>query len=123
MMLQAHKVVRQFGVFRAVDEVSLDLPEGGLLGIAGQQPADSGSIRFKGQDITRAAPYQRARLGLVRTFQIPREFKTLSVHENLVAAAPNPRGERLLGALWQGAALRAEEQRLADKADEILRLP
>lgn len=137
MMLQAHRIVRQFGGFRAVDEVSLELPAGGLLGIAGtngagkstlfaaiagQQPADAGSIRFKGQDITRAAPYQRARLGLVRTFQIPREFKTLSVHENLMAAAPNPRGERLLAALWQGAGLRAEERRLTDKADEILGL-
>jgi ABC-type branched-subunit amino acid transport system ATPase component len=37
----------------------------------------------------------------VRTFQIPREFKSLTVHENLLAAAANPQGERLINAFFQ----------------------
>ena len=135
MMLTVHSVTRQFGGFKAVDGVSLQLAAQEILGIAGtngagkstlfaaiagQQPADAGEIRFEGQDITHQAPYRRARLGLVRTFQVPREFKTLTVHENLLAAAPNPSGERLLGSFFPTRHVREHEARLAEKADGIL---
>jgi len=65
-------------------------------------------------------PYRRARLGLVRTFQIPREFKSLTVHENLMAAAANPQGERLVNAFFQTRSLREHEAQLSAKADRIL---
>ena len=135
MMLTVDSVVRQFGGFRAVDGVSLQLAANEVLGIAGtngagkstlfaaiagQQPADAGEIRFDGQDITRQPPYRRARLGLVRTFQVPREFKTLTVHENLLAAAPNPAGEQLLGTFFPTKRVREYEKELAEKADRIL---
>lgn len=135
MMLDVRSVTRQFGGFRAVDQVSLRLDAGAILGIAGtngagkstlfaaiagQQLADAGQIFFDGHDITRLAPYRRARLGLVRTFQIPREFKSLTVHENLVAAAPNARGEQLFRSFWHSQKDDANERVLADKADEIL---
>jgi branched-chain amino acid transport system ATP-binding protein len=135
MMLDVRAVTRQFGGFRAVDQVSLRLDAGAILGIAGtngagkstlfaaiagQQLADAGQIFFDGRDITRLAPYRRARLGLVRTFQIPREFKSLTVHENLVAAAPNRRGEQLFRAFWPLQKDHANERALATKADEIL---
>jgi len=134
-MLTVNTVTRRFGGFKAVDGVSLALAAGEILGIAGtngagkstlfaaiagQQPADEGEIRFDGHDITRLAPYRRARLGLVRTFQVPREFKSLTVHDNLMAAAPNPVGERLLNAFVPTRHLRAHEARLAEKADGIL---
>ncbi|WP_347485157.1 ABC transporter ATP-binding protein [Vandammella animalimorsus] len=136
MMLSVHGVTRVFGGFKAVDAVSLQLAPEEILGIAGtngagkstlfaiiagQQPVDTGNIEFAGHDITKLAPYQRARLGLVRTFQVPREFHSLTVMENLLAAAPNPKGERLLGAFLQTRSLRAHEQYLQDKADDILR--
>ncbi len=135
MMLEARSVVRQFGGFRAVDQVSLSLADTDILGIAGtngagkstlfaaiagQQPADAGQVLFQGRDITRMPPYRRAQLGLVRTFQVPREFRSLTVHENLMAAAPNPRCERLLASFWQTQGQRAQERVLADKADEVL---
>ena len=135
MMLSVEAVTRQFGGFRAVDDVSLQLADKEILGIAGtngagkstlfaaiagQQPADAGRIVFQGQDITRLAPFRRARLGLVRTFQVPREFKSLTVHENLLAAAANPQGERLLSAFVQTRGLRDHETRIAAKADGIL---
>ena len=135
MMLDVRSVVRQFGGFRAVDEVSLSLAPQEILGIAGtngagkstlfaaiagQQPPDKGQILFEGKDITRMLPFRRARLGLVRTFQVPREFKSLTVHENLLAAAPNRQGESLGSAFWQGTSHRAHEEQLVAKADEIL---
>lgn len=134
-MLQVEAVTRLFGGFKAVDHVSLRLAEREILGIAGtngagkstlfaaiagQQPADAGRIAFAGQDITRLPPHRRARLGLVRTFQIPREFKSLTVHENLMAAAANPQGERLVNAFFQTRSLRDHEAQLAAKADGIL---
>ncbi|MDO4723683.1 MAG: ABC transporter ATP-binding protein [Comamonadaceae bacterium] len=136
MMLSVHGVTRRFGGFKAVDAVSLQLAPDEILGIAGtngagkstlfaviagQQAVDAGDIEFAGHDITKLAPYQRARLGLVRTFQVPREFQSLTVMENLLAAAPNPKGERLLGAFFQTRSLREHEQCLQDKADGILR--
>jgi len=135
MMLSVETVTRQFGGFKAVDGVSLHLAEREILGIAGtngagkstlfaaiagQQPADAGRIRFDGHDITRLPPYRRARLGLVRTFQVPREFKSLSVHQNLLAAAANPQGERLLNAFVRTRSLREHEEQLVAKADGIL---
>lgn len=135
MMLSVDNVTRQFGGFKAVDGVSLQLAEREILGIAGtngagkstlfaaiagQQPADAGGIRFDGHDITRLPPHRRARLGLVRTFQVPREFKSLSVHQNLLAAAANPQGERLLNAFVRTRSLREHEEQLATKADGIL---
>ena len=135
MMLSVDNVTRQFGGFKAVDGVSLQLAEREILGIAGtngagkstlfaaiagQQPADAGRIRFDGHDITRLPPYRRARLGLVRTFQVPREFKSLSVHQNLLAAAANPQGERLLNAFVRTRSLREHEEQLVAKADGIL---
>nr|WP_245573584.1 ABC transporter ATP-binding protein [Curvibacter lanceolatus] len=134
-MLSVETVTRQFGGFKAVDGVSLQLAEREILGIAGtngagkstlfaaiagQQPADAGRIRFDGHDITRLPPYRRARLGLVRTFQVPREFKSLSVHQNLLAAAANPQGERLLNAFVRTRSLREHEEQLVAKADGIL---
>lgn len=135
MMLSVENVTRQFGGFKAVDGVSLQLAEREILGIAGtngagkstlfaaiagQQPADAGRICFDGHDITRLPPYRRARLGLVRTFQVPREFKSLSVHQNLLAAAANPQGERLLNAFVRTRSLREHEAQLVAKADGIL---
>lgn len=135
MMLDVQAVTRHFGGFTAVDKVSLQLSEREILGIAGtngagkstlfaaiagQQPADAGSIHFDGKDITRLPPHRRARLGLVRTFQIPREFKTLTVHENLLAAAANPQGERLLASFICTRGRQQNEQLLSEKADQIL---
>lgn len=135
-LLEVKSASRHFGGFTAVDQVSLQLQAGEILGIAGtngagkstlfagiagQQPPDSGSIVFAGQDITQQPPYRRARLGLVRTFQVPREFSSLTVHENLLTAAANPQGERLLNAFVRTPSLRRHEQALAEKADGILK--
>jgi len=135
MILEARDITRRFGGFTAVDKVSVSLAKQEILGIAGtngagkstlfaaiagQQGSDGGSIMFDGHDITKLPPYKRAHLGLVRTFQIPREFKSLTVHENLLAAAPNLRGERLLSSFFRTPSLSRNERELSEKADKIL---
>lgn len=135
-LLAVEQVSCAYGGFKAVDRVSFALQPHEMLGIAGtngagkstlfaaiagQQRASYGKIIFDGVDITQLEPYQRARLGLVRTFQVPREFKSLTVHENLLAGAPNKEGEQLFAALVNTRARQQREQALSDQADEVLK--
>jgi branched-chain amino acid transport system ATP-binding protein len=134
-LLAVEQVSCVYGGFKAVDSVSFSLQPHEMLGIAGtngagkstlfaaiagQQRPSAGKIIFNGADFTRLEPYQRARLGLVRTFQVPREFKSLTVHENLLAGAPNKEGEQLFAALINTRARQQRERTLSDKADEVL---
>src|SRR5438270_10350557 len=95
-MLVATDVHRHFEGMHAVDGVSLEVPRGqitGLIGpngagkstfmavVAGTLPATSGQVVFDGHDVTRTPTYRRARMGLVRTFQLPSEFARLTVLE------------------------------------------
>jgi neutral amino acid transport system ATP-binding protein len=134
--LVATDVHRHFEGMRAVDGVTLEVPPGqitGLIGpngagkstllavLAGTLPASSGTITFAGEDITRLPAYKRARRGLVRTFQLPSEFAQLTVLENLVAAAPQHRGDSLVGALLGPRYWMADERRIVAEARALLR--
>jgi branched-chain amino acid transport system ATP-binding protein len=135
-MLIAADVHRHFEGMHAVDGVSLEVPRGqitGLIGpngagkstlmavLAGTLPASSGTIRFDGADITHMPAYQRARRGLVRTFQLPSEFSRLTVLENLLVAAPRNRGDSLFGALAGRRYWIDDERRLVHEARQLLR--
>jgi branched-chain amino acid transport system permease protein len=114
VVLEAVGLVRDFGGVRAVDGVSLSVRKGTLTGLigpngagkstllailAGTLPASAGTIIYQGQDITGTPAFRRARLGLVRTFQLASEFKRLTVMENLLSAVPSNRGDSLRGAI------------------------
>jgi hypothetical protein len=75
--------------------------------LAGTLPATAGQVVYDGRDITGLPAFRRARLGLVRTFQLASEFKQLTVMENLLSAVPRNRGDSFRGALlgrryWRG---------------------
>jgi ABC-type branched-subunit amino acid transport system ATPase component len=135
-MLTASDIHRHFEGLHAVDGVSIEVPKGritGLIGpngagkstflavLAGTLPATSGTIVFDGRDVTRMPTYTRARLGLVRTFQLPSEFARLTVLENLLVAAQDNRGDSLLGALLGKRYWIADERRLVDRARALLK--
>jgi branched-chain amino acid transport system ATP-binding protein len=101
-ILQLNDVSRSFGALKVADAVTFDLSEGEALGIigpngagkstmfnliAGNLVADTGTIRFSGNDITRTPPMVRCTAGIGRTFQIPQPFEKLTVFENLLVAA------------------------------------
>jgi branched-chain amino acid transport system ATP-binding protein len=101
-LLALDGVSRRFGGLNAVDSVSFDVDKGeivGLIGpngagkttlinlITGVHQATAGHVRFDGHDITRQRPYQIARLGLARTFQIVQPFPKMTVVENVAAGA------------------------------------
>jgi branched-chain amino acid transport system ATP-binding protein len=98
-VLEVSGVVKRFGGFTALSEVSVDVAAGerfGLIGpngsgkttlincISGALFNDGGSIRFQGEEISRLPAYKRTRLGIARSFQIPRPFASMSVVENLI---------------------------------------
>ena len=101
-ILETHELTKRFGGITAVDNVSINVDRGELLGIIGPNGAgkttlfnlitgfetpDSGRIVFKGVDVTRLRPEKRVVLGMARTFQIVRPFKRLTVRDNLRVAA------------------------------------
>lgn len=101
-LLELSGVTRRFGGLRAVSDVTLSVPQGEVLGligpngagkttlvnvITGVHPASAGKVRFAGEDITRVRPYQAARRGIARTFQIVQPFPGMTVLENVAAAA------------------------------------
>lgn len=116
-LLELRGVSRQFGGLKAVANVDLSLEPGevvGLIGpngagkttlvnlITGVYPVSSGSIRFAGENVTRQKPWQAARRGIARTFQIVQPFPEMTVLENVSAAA-----------LFAGGAAYGEEARTA----------
>ncbi|HEY0296619.1 MAG TPA: ABC transporter ATP-binding protein [Bordetella sp.] len=135
MMLDIQNLCKAFGGFEVLSGIDLSLPDGGLLGligpngagkstlfalISGLLPADAGRIRLFGADIDHAAPDARARAGMVRTFQVPREFRHLTVRQNLLAAAPGQAGERLVNVFLQPRRVARQEAELAARADDTL---
>ena len=101
-MLEVRGLSKSFGGLKAVDQASLDVRQGeivGLIGpngagkttlfaaIAGFQAPDAGRVAFNGQDITGLAPHRICAAGMVRTFQITQPFAKISVRENIMVGA------------------------------------
>jgi branched-chain amino acid transport system ATP-binding protein len=97
-LLEVQHLTKRFGGFQALTAVSFTVQTGERFGLIGPNGAgkttlinclsgalrhDTGTIRFAGTDITALPAYQRARLGLARTFQIPKPFMSMTVLENL----------------------------------------
>jgi branched-chain amino acid transport system ATP-binding protein len=98
-LLQISGVSKQFGGFAALTRVSVSVARGerfGLIGpngsgkttlincISGTLRNDEGSILFDGAEVSKLPAWQRTRLGIARSFQIPRPFASMTVLENLV---------------------------------------
>lgn len=101
-MLQVHGVTKKFGGLVAVDNVTLEIEKGtivGLIGpngsgkttlfnvIAGMFPATSGTVTFLGEDITAFKSFDIAKRGLARTFQIVKPFNNITALENVMVGA------------------------------------
>jgi branched-chain amino acid transport system ATP-binding protein len=97
-LLEVQGVVKRFGGFRALNGVTLHVRPGerfGLIGpngsgkttlincISGALAADAGRILFDGGDLTGLPAHRRTRLGIVRSFQIPKPFTSMTLQENL----------------------------------------
>jgi branched-chain amino acid transport system ATP-binding protein len=134
-MLETLSVSKHFGGVAAVDAVSLIVRQGeiaGLIGpngagkttlfnlIAGSLKPSEGQVTLNRHRIDDLPPYRRLALGLGRTFQIPRLFAEMSVLENLLTAAKDQVGERILPNWLPGAAVREQERMNVEKAMRLL---
>jgi neutral amino acid transport system ATP-binding protein len=133
-ILVAEHVRRSFGGICAADVEHLDVPEGRIVALIGPngagkttlfnvltgfEHADSGRWTFEGQEIMGQPPYQIAREGMVRTFQLPRALARMTVLDNMKLAAARQRGERFLAALVRPI-WRAQERHVEARALELL---
>jgi branched-chain amino acid transport system ATP-binding protein len=104
VLLELDRITRRFGGVIANEEVSFSVAAGEILGligpngagkttlfnaIAGMLRPTSGTIRFAGTDITGLDAAQCARRGIARTFQVVRNFETMTVLENVIVGALN----------------------------------
>jgi branched-chain amino acid transport system ATP-binding protein len=135
MSLAVRHVSKAFGGFHALDDVSLELDAGALFGVIGPNgagkstlfavisgflPADAGEILLDGRNIAGLASYTRAHAGMVRTFQVPREFSHLTVRENLQVAAPGQTGENLINLFTRPGQIRRDEARIGEQVRDTL---
>jgi neutral amino acid transport system ATP-binding protein len=136
-ILEICDVSRSFGGLRAVDGASLEVQPGSITALIGPNgagkstlfnlvsgflTADRGTVRFEGRRIDRSAPHRIARLGLVRTFQVPRALARLSVLDNILLASSGHPGERLSGLLSRPGRARTFERKARERAIELLEL-
>jgi branched-chain amino acid transport system ATP-binding protein len=102
VFLEARGLTKTFGSFKAVDNASIAVEQGDILGLIGPNGAGkstffncltgdldvtAGRVLFEGQDITALSPEARAERGLARTFQVPQTFEGMSVLENVMIGA------------------------------------
>lgn len=113
-LLALDRITKRFGQLTIADGLSLEVEDGALVGIVGPNGAgkttlfgmvsgdlrpDAGRVVFDGKVVTRLDPAARCRLGIGRTYQVPRPFGGMTVFENVLMAAQ------------QGGRLRSRESR------------
>jgi len=111
--LDVRGLSKHFGGVRAVDDCSFIAPKGKVTGLIGPNGAgkstaidlisgfklpDAGSVVFEGKALQGLSPHRISRLGLIRTFQTPREWRELTVLENVVLA----RWDESRETFWRG---------------------
>ncbi len=136
-VLRTERVTKAFGGIRAVDGCTLAIQPGkitGLIGpngagkttlfnlIAGLYAPDEGSISLRNERIDGRPPFEIVQKGVVKTFQIPREFRNMTVLENLMVASPGHPGERAVSALIGWKRVWDREETIRKKALDILSL-
>jgi branched-chain amino acid transport system ATP-binding protein len=134
-MITARHVCKSFGGIRAVEDCSLTVERGQILGLIGPNGAgkttlfnilagflapDSGEIALDGENVTGRRPHELFRRGLVRSFQIAHELARMTVLENLMVVPPQQSGERLLTAWFRPGRVAAEEYQIRRRAEEVL---
>ncbi|MBO6815866.1 MAG: ABC transporter ATP-binding protein [Rhizobiaceae bacterium] len=137
VMLQAKNLSRSFGGIHAVRDMSIDVEQGSITGLIGPNGAGkstlfnllsgvirphSGQVTYNGNDITKLAPYLRARQGLIRTFQLSREFGRMTVLENLMLSPQQQLGEKLWPVFSRPQAVRERDREIYERAEEVLEI-
>ena len=135
-ILAVNTLTKKFGGLTAVSDVDFEVRPGEILGIigpngagkttlfnvlAGSMGPTSGTVHFKGLNITGMRADKIARLGVARTFQITSLFPALSAYDNVRAATYRTKKTGWMAAILRSAAYRTEEQQVNQDAMDALR--
>ena len=134
-MLIVENLSKSFGGLKAVDGCSFSVQDGTITGLIGPNGAgkttvfnlltgffrpNAGRVLLQDQDITGLPPYRIFQKGIARTFQIPREFKEMTVMENLMLAPHSQSGECLFDPFFHPLRVRQQERSIAKRASQVL---
>ena len=126
--LEVESLTKHFGGLTAVKNVTFQVDEGQIVGLIGPNGAgkttllrlitgalrpDSGKVRFKGKDITRAKTWDIVNLGIAGTFQVTRPFRRLPIIANVMVACLSPR------AMKKGEWVKTVEARALDALEFV----
>jgi ABC-type branched-subunit amino acid transport system ATPase component len=135
VLLSVQNVTKSFGGLVALRDVSFQVRSGGVCGvigpngagkstlfdlISGATPPSMGAVFFRGDEINGLTMYQRARRGIIRTFQLANTFDSLTVEENVLIGAENHGRLKLFQAATHLGAYRADLAAARKRAYEIM---
>ena len=135
MTLELQDVSKQFGGLQALNQVNMTVPDNRIVGLIGPNGAGkttlinnisgldhptSGTIHFRGENITRAAPHRIARLGIARTYQNIRLFGEMTVLENLLIGQHGRSSASLAEAMIFAPRHLRQERHMRARAGELL---
>ncbi len=134
-MLQISKINKSFGGLKVLNNLSLKIEKGSISGLIGPNGAgkttlfnvingsikpDSGSVQLNNYELIGLQPHELFEIGVLRTFQIPHEFFSLTVLDNLLVVPPNKIGEKFFGQWFFEKKIKKIEEINVKKAKDIL---
>jgi neutral amino acid transport system ATP-binding protein len=134
-LLKLVELHKHFGGLRAVNGCNFSIQQGPITGLIGPNGAgkstifnlisglirsDSGQIYFNRRQINDMPPHEIARLGIARTFQIPRDLGEMTLMENLKLVPTDQFGEKLISLLGSRKRIKKEESMIEKRAWEVL---
>ena len=134
-MLQISKINKSFGGLKVLNDLSLKIEKGSISGLIGPNGAgkttlfnvingsikpDSGSVQLNNYELIGLQPHELFEIGVLRTFQIPHEFFSLTVLDNLLVVPPNKIGETFFGQWFFEKKIKKIEEINIKKAKDIL---
>ena len=134
-MLQISKINKSFGGLKVLNNLSFKIEKGSISGLIGPNGAgkttlfnvingslkpDSGSIQLNNYELIGLQPHELFEIGVLRTFQIPHEFFSITVLDNLLVVPPNKIGETFFGQWFFEKKIKKIEEINVKKAKDIL---
>jgi len=134
-ILETKNLCKFFGGLKAVNDISMTVNEGEVLGIIGPNGAgktttinmitgalhaNEGSILLDGQELVGKKPHQIARLGMRRTYQNLKLFNSLTMLENVMVSAHQQMSAGVLKTVFMPSVYRREEKELTERSEAIL---